>query len=264
MHKRDPSDRPARRFLPLVVLIAFAAGGLGAGLASALDAVKYRDLCDDVPQDIPPNGDYTEVPTDDRDWGKRIEACNTLLKGKNPDPDLFYYAGRLEFKEQNFSRAEQLFRQGAEAGSVKAMTALALYLAPRDPEGMLKWFHEAAERGDPMAQTALGLTYSGLAPEWADAVQPDHERAREYLEAAAAQGDPVAHLFLGAMAWPEQKEGNDSRLKEALEHVRTAARSGLPEARQMLREKGHDVPDIKPDQRWPRTTVSLLRMMNRP
>lgn len=276
MSMENRPGRSAQKVVPLLALAGVVAfGGLGLTSADTVDDERYRDLCDDVPQDLPldvdNDGQFDEITKDDRDWKKRLDACNTLLEKAlveetDPDPDIYYYAGRLEFMVRSMGMAQYRFAQGAHRGSVKAMTALGYYhwRTGNDLEKLVEWFQKAAERGDPIAQTELGLIYAGLRFQWADALKFDRARAQSLLKSAAAQGDPLAHHMLGVITWPEKEEGNEEEAGRALEHVKTAAKNGLFEAQQMLREEGYEVPKANPDHRWAPTAIPAVRILRRP
>ena len=80
-------------------------------------------------------------------------------------------------------------QQRAEAGDAAAQFALADYYRAREQvEPMLRWLKESARRGDPLAQTSLGVLY--LAGD--GSVPQDPDEAYRWFVKAAAQGQPDA------------------------------------------------------------------------
>ena len=76
----------------------------------------------------------------------------------------------------------------AESGDAAAQFALAdHYRALEQPEPMLRWLRESARRGDPLAQTSLGVLYLD-----GDGVPPDRVEAYAWFHLAADQGESGA------------------------------------------------------------------------
>ena len=89
--------------------------------------------------------------------------------------------------------APEIQRQ-AEAGDPAAQFALAdHYRAREQPEPMLRWLKESARRGDPLAQTSLGVLY--LAGD--GGVPQDSVEAYYWFVQAAAQGESDAVAAVG-------------------------------------------------------------------
>ncbi len=76
----------------------------------------------------------------------------------------------------------------AEAGDAAAQFALAdRYRALEQPEPMLRWLRESARRGDPLAQTSLGVLYLD-----GDGVPLDRVEAYAWFHLAADRGESDA------------------------------------------------------------------------
>ena len=76
----------------------------------------------------------------------------------------------------------------AEAGDAAAQFALAdHYRALDQPEPMLRWLRESARRGDPLAQTSLGVLYLN-----GDGVPLDRVEAHAWFHLAADRGESGA------------------------------------------------------------------------
>lgn len=110
-------------------------------------------------------------------------------------------------KEDQFAKADQLFKDGdyraafklflslAKMGDASAMTRVALMCgegqgAEYSFEESLKWDMKAAEAGNPIALLNLGITYRR---------HGDAKRAREWFEKALQGGDGEAALELAKM-----------------------------------------------------------------
>ena len=134
-------------------------------------------------------------PTEGESWLRRAALAGdpeaAALIG-----DLYAAGGALP---PNFAEAAIWFRRAAEAGHPVAARALGLIHlngagAPRDPKEAAYWLRLAADTGDSRSRLELAsLVLKGLA-------ESDPEllaSARDWLEGAAASGNPVAALNLG-------------------------------------------------------------------
>jgi len=84
------------------------------------------------------------------------------------------------------------YRKAAEAGHVKAQSALATMYSfgkgvPRDETLALSWYLEAAEKGDAKAQNNLGAIYKS-----GEGASLDYRAAAAWYRNAAEQGYPRA------------------------------------------------------------------------
>lgn len=241
-----------RSGLPLVFPLLFLT--FSCTTVSSDTSGAAQSLCSQLPRGVDPAAQQ-------QIWVDRIsqslQACRALLAKDVEEPDLHFYAGRLEMLRTRPAKAEHHFRVGAEAGSVKAITALGYFLAERKgtPRAMTKLYKRAADMGDPVAQTQLGIMYWGVDAAWSSAVPRNTHRAKDLLHAAAEQGDPVAHYALGILLWPSETGGaHKGTIQQALHHIRAAAKAGLSDARDTLVEKGYQPPK-PPSQPNPMATL---------
>lgn len=199
-------------------------------------------------------------------WGtpysRSLTACKELISGPPGGaqaPEAYFYAGRL-LQELYFSdEARSMFRLGAKHGSPKAMLALGwhLMLYDDDVEAMLTHWQSAAELGDPVAQTELGVIHIGQHPFWSTPERIDRPRGLRELRAAADQGYPVAQFILGWAIWPDGDPWDESK-QIALDYMRDAAAAGVLEARKTLAKRGYDVPPLESEMRYPLITPREL------
>jgi hypothetical protein len=129
---------------------------------------------------------------------------------------------------RNLKEASEWLRRASEQGYDPARTVLASleegkYTRPADAGDMAAIYREAAERGDLVAQTKLGLLYREGA-----GVAEDDVRAAEWLHKAAEQGEPEAQAALGTMY--DVGEGVAKDLEKAAEWYLRAAENGHPGA----------------------------------
>lgn len=138
--------------------------------------------------------------------------------------------------EQDSSEGVRRLREAAEKGVPLAMTALGeTYQAGtgvvQDYTEAAKWLRKAVEHNDAKAKAMLGLQYAqGLG------VPADPVRAFALLRQAAEAGDVtgqfgLALLFLSGNGVPQNPA-------EGLKWLQAAARRGLVEAQQMLQQQG--------------------------
>lgn len=99
--------------------------------------------------------------------------------------------------------------QRAEAGDAAAQFKLAEhYRALEQPEPMLHWLRESAQRGYPLAQTSLGVLHLN-----GDGVPLDRAEAYAWFTLAADQGEPGA-LEVEAALSMELSDEELARAKE--------------------------------------------------
>lgn len=107
-------------------------------------------------------------------------------------------AGYLITKSGRHELARQLFTQCASDGYTGAMTWMSQLDdnglgAPEDPDAAAAWDRRAAEAGDPVGQFNYGLDLMR-----GRGVAQDAEAGRRMVDAAAAQGLPVARRLQAA------------------------------------------------------------------
>ena len=135
----------------------------------------------------------------------------------------------------NLTEGHRLLQEAAAKGVVSAQYALAeMYERgecgkQKDLAEALKWFHKAAEQGDPTAQCKLGEIYfSG------DRTPKDPTEGVKWFRKAAEQGDPEGQYNLGGLFADGQGVTKDE--KEAVSWFRKAAEQGHSIAQMTLGE----------------------------
>ncbi len=96
--------------------------------------------------------------------------------------------------------------------------------ASSDFAGAMQWLLKAAEAGHLQAQTDLG----GIYLQGGKGVEANPQEAFRWFSKAAEQGSKEAMVYLGNMLYTGQGCAQD--IPKALEYLRTAAVSGLPDA----------------------------------
>ena len=175
----------------------------------------------------------TPLPLGD-DWIKQIEALRTKSERGDRDAQcdlaLALWKGRYDSEHCNESNG----------------------YVPPDIEGALRWWHEAAERGDTRAQANLAYLYfsgrnipfdgspvSAISQdEHQKKVSGQAEEAKKWLRLAANGGHVNAQFVLGWMHWtqapsskdPVQTQARKLELAEASKWFQKAAEQGHAEA----------------------------------
>lgn len=141
-----------------------------------------------------------------------------------------YYEGKGV--PQDFSKAVEWYRKGAEQGDATAQFCLAFSYAsgegvPQDLGKAVEWYRKAAEQGDAFAQYALGWSYAnGLG------VSQDYVAAVEWYRKAAEQGLAEAQTEMG---WHfAEGAGLPQDYAKAVEWTRKAAAQGSVSAQYNL------------------------------
>jgi len=200
------------RALPLVLVLALAAGGQSPSLAQEAESEPAASAeVSDV-----------KTPTD-----ATMRAFGAFQRG--------YYLTAME-----------LALPRAQLGDPAAQTLLAELFAaglgvPRNMDDAAFWYKQAAESGDASAQFKYGVmllegTY----------VEPDRGKAEELMKKAADAGNAFAQ-FNHAQILVSQKPG-DAGILEALPYFEKAAEQGVPDAQYALAQiyrNTDGVPDEK-------------------
>ena len=241
------SIRIARR--PFAVFLVFA-----IGLALSVSSLQARPVGDGIDDfgdvldlDIeektafciayPDLGDSREARDSNR-WQE--VACSGVLIWGEHHPDMFFYWARIQFRSLFLrDQVHDRLREGAEKGSIKALTALGLmeYRRNDDEQAMLDIYERAAATGDPVAMAELGRYVGRLGYLLGhDSDRPaDYERARELLEAASEMDYPLADYLLGRLH-------SGLRNRELAEtYLRSAAEAGVRHAYDWLETMGYEV-----------------------
>ena len=200
-----------------------------------------------------------------RQWVSMQQAtCESVLVSEDPHPDMYFYSARLQYRSGLLRhKVHEYLRQGAEQGSVKALTALGWMEFKRneDEQAMVDAYERAAAMGDPVAMTELAryiaaVDYLRYSPgrEW------DYEPAFQLLEEASAMGYPLADLILG------QLHGFHANMEKAETYLRSAADNGVEAAYSALERRGFDVerPADDTESRYPSHYPWDLVMYRRP
>ncbi|MFT5106950.1 MAG: TPR repeat protein [Verrucomicrobiales bacterium] len=142
------------------------------------------------PNEVQPGGGSTQL--------QPVEE--NVNAGENTDADAYWKQGMM------YLNGNRVARDGAEAA---------------------RWFHKAAELGDPRGQNSLGVMYSK-----GDGVAKDDAEAVRWYRKAAVQGDAQGQVNLGLKyAKGTGVARNDG---EALEWFRRAAQQGAADAQYNL------------------------------
>jgi TPR repeat protein len=116
--------------------------------------------------------------------------------------------------------------RAAEKGVVPAMVALGQFLRESDPAESMKWFEAAAGKGSAPAMIEAGLLYSNRR-------QPgDDRKALEYFLQAASVGDRVGKYLAGECYY--FGKGVQADITKAVEFLQEAAALGEPRAMDLL------------------------------
>ncbi len=109
------------------------------------------------------------------------------------------------------------------------------YYKQKDYTQAIKWYTKAAEQGDAMAQTILGLMY-----EKGQGVKQDYTQAVKWLTKAAKQENAWAQYNLAFMCAQRKgiKLSKNSSIKRSIYWMKKAARNGYKEAQDALTKYG--------------------------
>ena len=200
-----------------------------------------------------------------RQWVSMQQAtCESALLSEDPHPDMYFYSARLQYRSGLLRhKVHEFLRQGAEQGSVKALTALGWmdYTRDDDYEAMLAAYERAAAMGDPVAMTELGRYLGRLDYMRMQQDRPrEHERALRLFEEASDMGYPMADFMLGRLHVIK------SNMDTAETYLRSAAESGVEHAYHVLQREGFEVdrPDDDAEFRYPSRHSWDLVMYRRP
>ncbi|MBQ9873489.1 MAG: sel1 repeat family protein [Thermoguttaceae bacterium] len=126
--------------------------------------------------------------------------------------------------EQDEPEAERLLRKAAEAGNPDAIFHLALQTKKEDPK--FEQFLAAAESGSSEAANVVGRHYR-YGSLYFDEINPDEEKALQWLRKAADGGNVNAMEELGAYYWTEAEKRD---FEEGLKWYCLAAEAGRVDA----------------------------------
>ncbi len=127
-------------------------------------------------------------------------VCFLFLAGVS-GADTGMQEGFASLRQEDYSRAGEVFRPLAEQGKRTAMYNLGLLLdkglgLEQDRGSAATWYRLAAERGDARAQYNLALLYIE-----GKGVDQDYDRAVEFLRQAAEAGLARAQYNLGILSY---------------------------------------------------------------
>jgi TPR repeat protein len=136
------------------------------------------------------------------------------------------------YRNGDFQAALQEFRDGAQAGDMRAQYNLGVMLLKgagiaRDAQAALDWYRRSAEQGYAAAQHGLGVMYYR-----GNGVAEDHEQAAKWFVKAAEQDFAQAQLNLGVMYFTGRGVPKDGA--EVVKWITLAAAKGLAEAQYRL------------------------------
>jgi TPR repeat protein len=232
------------------------------------------------------------------DSTKAIPACRSALSASPKDARVILQLARALLKGQMLEEAFDLCHRASEAGHAPAMSTLGVLYdegsgTPKDEAEAVRWYRKAAEAGDLVGMTQLGLRYQegggGLPKDETEAVRwyrkaaeaghapamgilgsvyakgigvpKDPAEAVRWYRKAVEAGDMVSMVGLGAMYRSGQGVLKDEA--EAVRWYRKAADSGNPLGMYRLGsmyENGRGVPkDPAEAIRWYRKAALLGR-----
>lgn len=181
-----------------------------------LSSCISTNLHEPVMEDAAPNESENFEPVRVEDVQKKAEE--TLVN--NGSAEYFYKLG-VKYEEGkgvdvDLIKAEQLYHQAMDRGSVDAMNALGvIYLGKGDYDTAKKYFEKAASNGDEIANFNLGnLSFLG------NKAELNHKALEYYLKSANKNYSP-AYVALGDMyamgkgVGPDVKKAEDYYLKAA-------------------------------------------------
>jgi hypothetical protein len=123
-----------------------------------------------------------------------VDACSKAVE-KFPDEARFWFQlGVSQIAADKLESAELSLRRAADEGYAAAMYYLGLFYEQQNEQKAFSSFLKAAEAGHLYAQTTVGIWYRH-----SHGVDPDRERAREWLTKAAERGEAIAQFELGQL-----------------------------------------------------------------
>jgi len=126
----------------------------------------------------------------------------------------------------SFPQLKPYLVRAAEKGVVSAMLILGQFSRENDPAEAMKWFEAAAAKGSAPAMIESGLLYSNRR-------QPgDDRKGLEYFLRAASLGDRVAKYLAGECYY--FGKGTQTDTAKAVEFLQEAAALGEPRAMDLL------------------------------
>lgn len=192
----------------------------------------------------------------------RSKSCGHFRIAREARPSAAHNYGQClwegAFGERDFVEARVWYQRGADGGFLQAKCALGNMLirgegGPAAPEAGVALCREAAEAGEPNAQTDMGDHYLAGA-----GVAEDHAEARKWYALAAAQNQRNAAFTLGQMYWNgdtvEKDNDEAARLwRIAYEAGRTDAALPLARAamvKAMADRTNPDAETLREAERW--------------
>ena len=166
-------------------------------------------------------------------------ACQRAMTDNPEEVRFMVYAARAADKAGDSREAVRLYRMAAEKGNPVAQTNLGVMYAagegalPRNPAEAVRLYRLAAEQGFPGAQANLGVMY---ALGQGGLRRDDREAVRLWMQAAEHE-DSQAQNNLGKM-YAEGRGGLPRDSREAARMWRLAAEQGSVEAQNNLRRMG--------------------------
>ena len=138
--------------------------------------------------------------------------------------EALYQKGNEYYKKSDFAEAVKYYRQAAEKGNANAQLQLGYCYdkgkgVQQNYEEAFKWFKKSAEQGDKIAQSNLAYCYSGGL-----GVTKDYTEAVKWARKSANQGYAVAECRLGNYYYHGQGVAKD--YAEAVKWYRKAAEKG--------------------------------------
>lgn len=200
--------------------------------------IPPKQNCDRLAASPYDNDRPTDVPGIDLeniDSANASDACfNPFLAYSTRIPRFAFEMGRAREAGNRLKEAEQGYFQAANAGYAAAQSSLGwLYERQNKEQDAAELYRRAADHGDPMGQTKLGIM---LRDEYGGQTQDDGEAVKLFKE-AAGRGYPMA---LSCLAWMyEQGRGGLPKSEaEAQQLYRQAAAKGELYAQRALARLG--------------------------
>ena len=171
---------------------------------------------------------------DSPDAKKSFERSLALRKGTLPYTDLAYRYLQGRGAPLDVTEAARLFEKAAEMGDRIAQSNLGvLYMngqgVPQDHEKAVRWFKIAAEAGDATAMGNLSFLYTmGLG------VPRDYDKAAHWVRASIRAGNAHARVNFGLMFW--YGHGRPKNVVMAYRWIKSAELMGDAEAKKKLPE----------------------------
>ena len=219
--------------------------GGGSSSASMTASVPVQD-CDRLAQ--PPNIGPRFPAVTGVDFGKidgkaAQQACERARRQFPGEARFTAYLGRAFDRLNRFDRAAALYREAAEQGNPVGQSDLGLsyelgHGVPQSDTEALKWYHLATDQGSALGQSSLGSMY-----ERGRGVPQSDTEALKWYRLAAGQGFADGQSYLGSMY--ERGRGVSQDYTEALKWYLLAAGqgdAGGQVAVGSMYEQGHGVP----------------------